>query len=206
MNGRIRKPEQSRSQETMDRIVDAFEKLLQKRDYETITINDIAKESSTGAGSIYARFDGKQSILLAVHSRVRNKAKAYFQTLFDPAVWTAESLEVSLERIARGMLVWHTRHKRVIKTALLLDDPDIYHNISMSFHPWGEQLALMLMARKPALAESAAISAAFAILQIMTASLQQRAIFGDISPIGHKISDDDFVRVIVAATLGQLHS
>ena len=55
MNERIREPRQDRSQATMERVLDAFEKLLRKSSYETITINDIAAESSTGAGSIYAR-------------------------------------------------------------------------------------------------------------------------------------------------------
>lgn len=54
----------------MVRILDAFEKLLRKQAYEAITINDIASEAATGAGSIYARFDGKRSILLGVHARI----------------------------------------------------------------------------------------------------------------------------------------
>ena len=53
----------------MGRIPDAFENLLRKGAYETITFNEIAKKSATGAGSIYARFGGKRSILLALHAR-----------------------------------------------------------------------------------------------------------------------------------------
>ena len=204
MKDRIRQPEQTRSQQSMVRIVDGFEKLLRKRAYEKITISDIAKESSTGAGSIYARFDGKQSILLAVHTRVRNRAQRYFRALFNPDAKTEESLEAAVERITRGMLAWHQRHKSVIKTALLLDDPDIYQNISISFRPWSGQLALLLRARASTLSEQQAISAAAAILQIITAALQQRVIFGDISPIGYELSDDEFVKMIVAASLGQL--
>ena len=91
----------------MERVLDAFEKLLRKSSYETITINDIAAESSTGAGSIYARFDGKRSILLALHARTRDRARKYFQGLFNPAARTGESLEQAIERITRGMLSWH---------------------------------------------------------------------------------------------------
>lgn len=121
MNDRIHQPRQGRSQATMIRILDAFEKLLRKGAYETITINDIVTESSTGAGSIYARFDGKRSILLAVHARVRDRARRFFQALFDPETMAGESLEAAIERIARGMFAWHKRHRNVIKTSLLLD-------------------------------------------------------------------------------------
>lgn len=204
MNDRIRQPRQGRSQATMIRILDAFEKLLRSGAYETITINDIAKESATGAGSIYARFDGKRSILLAVHARVRDRARRYFHALFNPAARVGESLEAAIGRIAIGMLTWHKRHRGVIKTSLLLDDADIYRGISASFQPWNARFAMLLRARDPSLSESRASIAASAILQITTAALQQRVIFGAISPIGRDLTEKQFVAALVAAALGQL--
>ncbi len=189
----------------MIRIVDAFEKLLRKGAYETITINDIADESSTGAGSIYARFDGKRSILLAVHARVRDRARRYFRTLFKPGARVGEGLETAIERVVIGMFAWHKRHRNVIKTSLLLDDADIYRGISASFQPWNAQFALLLRTRDPTLSESRASIAATAILQITTAALQQRVIFGAISPIGRDLTDEEFVTAMVSAALGQLH-
>ena len=206
MSDRIRQPRQDRSQASMIRILDAFEKLLRKGAYDTITINDIANESATGAGSIYARFDGKRSILLGVHARVRGRARRYFQALFNPAKKTGESLEQAIERIVRGMFAWHQRHRNVIKTSLLLGDADIYKGISASFHPWNAQLALLLTARDPALPEPLAASAATAILQITTATMQQWVIFDGIAPIGQAVSDEELVAVMVAAALGQLRS
>ena len=188
----------------MVRILDGFEKLLRRGGYDTITINDLAKESSTGAGSIYARFDGKRSILLAVHARARDRARQYFHSLFSPAANSDETLEAAVERITRGMFSWHKRHCNVIKTSLLLDDADIYLGISTSFKPWNQRLAQMLMAREPVLPEARAASAATAILQITTAALQQWVIFGGISPIGADLSDEDLVAALVAASLGQL--
>lgn len=204
MSERIRQPRQDRSQKTMIRILDAFEKLLRSAAYETITINDIAAASATGASSIYARFDGKQSILLAVHARARGRARRYFHALFNPEAKTEESLAEGVERIVRGMLAWHKRNRNIIKTSLLLDDGDIYLAISASFRPWNERLALMLRARDPAIAERAAATAATAILQITTAALQQWVIFGATSPVGADMSDEEFVAAMVAAAMGQL--
>ncbi|WP_310533305.1 helix-turn-helix domain-containing protein [Novosphingobium sp.] len=202
---RIRQPRQSRSQESMIRILDAFEKLLRKDDYEAITINDIARESATGAGSIYARFDGKQSILLALHARARERARRYFHALFNPEAKSDESLEAGVERIVRGMLAWHKRNRSIIKTSLLLNDADIYRAISNSFHPWNERLALLLLARDGRIASADAAKAASAILQITTAALQQWVIFGAISPIGADLSEEDLVTAMVAACLGQVN-
>jgi AcrR family transcriptional regulator len=205
MNDRIRQPRQDRSQASMERILDAFEKLLLKRSYETITINDIAAESSTGAGSIYARFDGKRSILLALHARTRDRARKYYMGLFNPATRVDESLEQAIERTTRGMLNWHKRQRSVIKTSLLLGDADIYDGISASFRPWSEQLALLLKARGADLSDNAALAAAIAILQVTTAALQQWVIFGSIAPVGHNVSEEQLVRIIKAAALGQVH-
>lgn len=188
----------------MERVLDAFEKLLRKNSYETITINDIAAESSTGAGSIYARFDGKRSILLALHARTRDRARKHFQKLFNPADRAGEDVGQAIERIARGMLSWHKRHRYIIKTSLLLNDADIYEGISASFRPWSKQLALLLKARGAELSEAAAATTAVAIIQIMIAVLQQRVIFGSIAPIGNDLSDEQLVKIIKAAALGQL--
>lgn len=188
----------------MIRILDAFEKLLRTSAYEDITINDIAGTSATGAGSIYARFDGKQSILLAVHARVRGRARRYFQALFNPGAKTEETVDQSIERIVRGMFAWHRRNRNVIKTSLLLNDADIYRGISASFEPWNGQFALLLRARDGDLSEAHASAAATAILLITTAALQQWVIFGDVSPIGHAMADEEVMAIIVAAARGQL--
>ena len=111
MNERIRQPQQTHSLETMIRVLDAFEKLLRNAAYETITISDIAKESATGVGSIYARFDGKQSILCAIHARARGRARRYFHALFNPEAKTDESLEVA--QLRAGCLAQAKRGARL---------------------------------------------------------------------------------------------
>lgn len=204
MSERIRQPRQGRSRESMIRILDAFERLLREGDYEVITINDIAKKSSTGAGTIYARFDGKRSILLGVHARVRDRAGRYFGALFNPGGKADETLEAAIKRITRGMFAWHKRHRNVIKTSLLLGDADIYRGISVSFQPWNSKLAQLLRMRGAPVTEAEALNAATAMLQITTAALQQWVIFGDISPTGEALTDDRLVDAIVAAALGQL--
>ena len=206
ISDRIRQPRQERSQATMIRILDAFEKLLRKDSYEAITINDIVSESSTGAGSIYSRFDGKRSILLAVHGRVRDRARRYFKALFNPEMRVDETLDAAIERITRGMFAWHKRHRNVIKTSLLLDDADIYRGISASFQPWNEHLATLIRARGATLSELQARAAATAILQITTATLQQWVIFGDIPPTGEEMPEERLISALVAASLSQVTS
>ena len=188
----------------MERILDAFERLLRHGSYETITIADIAADSATGAGSIYARFDGKRSILLALHARTRDRARKYFQALFNPDVRTAEQVDAAVERVVRGMFVWHKRRRSVIRTSMLLDDADIYRGISTSFQTWNEQLARLLLARGAPLSDDQVLAVATAILQLTTAAFQQWAIFGNIAPVGNAVSEKALVGLVQVAAKAQV--
>jgi AcrR family transcriptional regulator len=62
-----RPPRQSRAQRTLERIVEATERLLRAKPFEAITIADIVAEAETSTGSFYARFDSKEALLPFVY-------------------------------------------------------------------------------------------------------------------------------------------
>ena len=62
-------PQQSRSQETLDRIVDATATLLQERPFEDVTIRDIVRRARCPIGSFYARFKSKDDLLPYLYER-----------------------------------------------------------------------------------------------------------------------------------------
>ena len=206
VNDRIRQPRQDRSQDTMTRILDAFEGLLRSRPYAQLMINDIAREAKTGAGSIYARFRDKRSILLAVQDRLRNRARDYFVELYDPARWADSSLEKALERVVRGNLAWHRQHRNIIKSSLLMDDNDILEAISNAFAPMNLKFALLFRHHMPDLTKAGASDAAAKFLRMMMAIFHQMVIFGDIAATGHDLSDNELVRALVLSALAQVPS
>jgi len=188
----------------MTRILDAFEGLLRSRPYTQLMINDIAREAKTGAGSIYARFRDKRSILLAVQDRLRNRARAHFAELYDPACWGDASLEEALERVVRGNLVWHRQHRNIIKSSLLMDDSDILEAISNAFGPMNLKVSLLIRHHLPKLTKAAALDAAARVLRMMMAVFHQLVIFGDVSATGHELSDSELVRMLVLSALAQV--
>jgi AcrR family transcriptional regulator len=188
----------------MTRILDAFEGLLRSRPYAQLMINDIAREAKTGAGSIYARFRDKRSILLAVQDRLRNRARDYFAELYDPGCWADTSLEEALERVVRGNLAWHRQHRNIIKSSLLMDDSDIFEAISNAFGPMNLKFSLLIRHHAPKLTKASALDAAARILRVMMAVFHQLVIFGDIAATGHDLSDNELVRTVVLSGLAQL--
>ena len=199
----IRAPRQDRSQRTMDRIIDATMRLLEDRDYDAITLADIARESGTGNSSIYARFRDKRAILLAAHQRVRERAVTRLEDLCRPDRWAHASVEESLSGITSGMLSWYRENHNVMKAALLLNDRTLYGQIANTIHAGAVQLSRFIQDRVPGQTRRSATRAADFIFRIMTATFQQIAIFDSQSPTGDALNDRDLIRGIVRASLAQ---
>lgn len=65
----IHAPRQDRSRRTLGAIVEATEKLLERRSFEEISIAEIVLKSGSSTGSFYARFPTKEALLPALYAR-----------------------------------------------------------------------------------------------------------------------------------------
>lgn len=62
-------PQQERSRRTVEAILDAAEKLLERRPFEEISIAEIIVKAGASTGSFYARFPSKEALLPALYER-----------------------------------------------------------------------------------------------------------------------------------------
>lgn len=65
-----RVPQQGRSRASYERMLAAAEKLMVKNGNDEFTLTEVAKVGKVSIGSIYLRFDSKDDLIRAVHSRV----------------------------------------------------------------------------------------------------------------------------------------
>jgi AcrR family transcriptional regulator len=63
----IRPPKQKRSQESLERVLEASKMLLAEHGFEAFTIQDVSQAADVSVGAIYARFGSKENLLRAVH-------------------------------------------------------------------------------------------------------------------------------------------
>src|SRR6185436_4347782 len=63
----IRPPKQKRSQESLERVLEASVRLLEENGFDAFTIQDVSQRADVSVGAIYARFGNKESLLRAVH-------------------------------------------------------------------------------------------------------------------------------------------
>src|SRR5580765_3400878 len=63
----VRPPKQKRSQESLERVLEASIALLEEKGFDAFTIQDVSQRAEVSVGAIYARFGNKESLLRAVH-------------------------------------------------------------------------------------------------------------------------------------------
>jgi len=94
----IHPPRQARSEETLERLLDATEELLATRGFDEITVPEIASKAKSSVGAFYARFKDKDGLLHALHQRACDDTYATMEKGLDPADWegagVAEIIEV----------------------------------------------------------------------------------------------------------------
>lgn len=65
----VHAPRQDRSRRTFEAILEATEKLLERRAFEDISIAEIVLKAGSSTGSFYARFPTKDALLPALYAR-----------------------------------------------------------------------------------------------------------------------------------------
>ncbi len=69
-------PKQSRAIRTRGKLISALERLLRQHEFETISVQDIAKEAGVAVGSVYSHFKDKNAFLEALLTYWREQVEA----------------------------------------------------------------------------------------------------------------------------------
>jgi len=83
----VNTPQQARSQETLDRFLEAAEHLLKEKAFDEITIAEIVTRADRTVGSFYARFDDKTALLKTLTARRLQTIRQLGDGLLEPTEW-----------------------------------------------------------------------------------------------------------------------
>jgi AcrR family transcriptional regulator len=126
-------PLQSRSQETLDRIVDAAASLLQERPFEDVTVRDIARRARCPTGSFYARFKSKDDLLPYLYLRYDAVLAGHVSAKLAKVPWgtldlrglCARGIELMIDEyverrwLLREMALYARRHPKALPRELV---------------------------------------------------------------------------------------
>ena len=80
-------PQQSRSQETLDRILDAAEQVLTEKAFGEATLAEIMERAGVTVGAFYRRYPDKNALLRHLDERFFGEMLVVSGDLLDPARW-----------------------------------------------------------------------------------------------------------------------
>ena len=118
----IRVPQQARSRETLERLLDAAESVIAEKGVEGASVAEIARRADSSIGAFYARFHDKEGLLQYLFERFDEQALATARAALEPARWEGISLRLAFETVLRFLLeVLH--EKRGLLGAMLARMP-----------------------------------------------------------------------------------
>jgi AcrR family transcriptional regulator len=100
----FRPPKQARSRQTLDRIALAALDLMEEGGVENATVAGIVKRAGASVGSFYARFAGKDDLILYLQDRIWAEARDRWDAELESEDWEALSLDQVVEGVVSLLL------------------------------------------------------------------------------------------------------
>src|SRR5512147_444751 len=107
----VSEPKQARSEETLRRLLNAAEELINEKRHGAVSIPEIARRAGSSVGGFYARFRDKDELLRALEERHFIELLRRLDALADASRW-ARATTADIVRAAVAELVTQTRERR----------------------------------------------------------------------------------------------
>lgn len=116
---RFRPPQQTRSQETLDRILDAAERVLEEKSFTEATLAEIMERAGVTVGAFYRRFPDKDALLHLLDERFFHQMQERANALLDPSHWQGASVAEILTEFARTAVEVYVAKRGVARSVFL---------------------------------------------------------------------------------------
>ncbi len=141
-----KKPQQARSRQTWDSILDAAESLLVEEGYDDLTTNQIAEEADVSVGSVYQYFPNKEAIVQTIIDRFSERQ---YEILADGLEELAEAdLMDAVETIVSNMLEAKRDHPELSRVLFEQLPPVGQYDIHHQWHSRATELVRNTLASR----------------------------------------------------------
>jgi AcrR family transcriptional regulator len=202
----VRPPQQVRSQETLDRILDAAEALVQEKGFDDTPVSEIVRRAGSAVGAFYSRFPDKDALLHALYERYFEQAIATADDALVPARWErAGTREVIVAVVA--FLVQIYREQRGLIRAFVIKnhvDASFQERRGRLSHYVSERLTALLLARGGEIRHPHPERAAAFAMTLVFSGLDNTILFGEMRSGVDALSDEELAAELTHAFLAYL--
>jgi AcrR family transcriptional regulator len=202
----VRPPRQARSQETLDRILDAAEALVADKGFDDTPVSEIVLRAGSSVGAFYARFHDKQGLLNALYERFSEEALVTADVALDPQRWRGVTLP-EIVRTALRFLVEIFSQRRGLMRAFVVRNhrhPELQARQQRLSQHVIERLSALVLARRHELSHPDPERAARFGLVMVLSSLESTLLFGEMRAAMLTLSDDTLAEELSRAYLAYL--
>ncbi len=109
---------QDRSRASQAALIDAGIRMLESRDYKSLSIAELTAANGLSIGAFYARFSGKDAFLGAVQRKVFEDVRSHADAFLAPERWSARPAKDVLGGFVDFFIDLVRRHRGLIHAAL----------------------------------------------------------------------------------------
>ena len=199
----LREPTQDRSRESLRRVYEATNHLLQEKIFDQMTVGEISAASKVSVGSIYQRFGSKNDLLWSLYAAYIDEASQRILLLEDQA--TDLDLSNRVDLLTREVCSLFRKHRGIVKSLLLKhrQDPDQVPDLYIQRIEKAYKTAENFLRQGcPTGVPARRVRFAFSLL---LAACRERILFADLGGVGSTPrSDAAFVEYLTDALSGVL--
>jgi AcrR family transcriptional regulator len=202
----VKPPRQARSQQTLDRLLDAAEALVREKGFDDVPIAEIVRRAESSVGSFYSRFPDKDALLHALYERFIEQAIATSDEALDPARWEGARIEEIVVAVVRFLVEIYRERRGLMRAFAIRNRTNAGSQARrerLSQHVSAELSALLLERRGEIRHADPEHAAAFA-LTLAFSALDNAILFGEMRSGAFVLSDADLAAELARAMLAYL--
>lgn len=202
----VREPRQARSQQTLDRILDAAEVLVAEKGFEDATVAEVVRRADSSVGAFYARFRDKDGLLYALYDRYLEQAMATADDALDPAHWAGVPLADTLGSVVRFLVSVFRAQRGLIRAFVMRNhaDPEFAAREARLSRYVADKLAVVLLAQRDAIAHPEPERAVRFGLNMVFSTIESMVLFGETRASDLAVDDDRLAAELARAYLAYL--
>jgi AcrR family transcriptional regulator len=202
----VKPTHQARSQETLERLLDAAEEVVSEKGFDNATVSEIVRRAKSSVGAMYARFNDKDSLLVCLHERFCEQAMATAEVALDASRWEGATIaEVFATAMPFLVNVYHL--KRGLVRAFIVrgsSDHQFAERAGRLSRAISERLIALLAARRDEIKHPDPVLAADFGLRMTFDTLDQATLFSDIQRSTIRYSPEQLAEELTRAFLSYL--
>ena len=202
----VRPPRQARSQQTLDRILDAAEVLVSEKGFDDTPVAEIARRAGSSVGAFYSRFPDKDALLGALNERFLVQAMATADDALDPARWQETSIEETAAAVVRFLVEIHREQRGLLRAFAqrMRVDPEFQARREQLAQHIASGLSALLLAHRAEIQHADSQRAVGFALTMVFGSLEHTILFGELRSGAFAWTDDDLSTELARAFLAYL--